>query len=58
MARKKTEGAIEADRVYKVKFRVPYVRGRTRFSPVHSYKIKGSVLSEIPPEAFEFTEAA
>lgn len=58
MARKKTDApaAIETDRVYKVKFRLPHVRGRTRFSPVHSYTVKGSVLAEIPAEKIASAE--
>jgi hypothetical protein len=50
-------GAIEADRQYRVKFRLPHAIGRTRFSPIHSYRIKGKLLTEIPVEKLSSVEA-
>ena len=60
MARKKAvePGAIEADRVYKVRFRLPHTVGRLKFSPLHSYKIKGRILAEIPAQKLASVEAA
>jgi len=53
MARKKADvsgvpQSIKSDRVYKVKFRLPHARGRTKFSPIHSYRIRGAILADIP----------
>lgn len=58
MARKKPDepSVIEADRVYKVKFRLPHASGRMKFSPIHSYRIKGSILAEIPAQKIASAE--
>lgn len=62
MARKKAQavdlGAIEADRQYKVKFRLPHRRGRIMYSPIHNYTIKGKLLAEIPAEKLASVEMA
>jgi hypothetical protein len=53
MANKKPAGgspAIEAEHDYRVAFAKPFVRGRQRFSPVHTYVLKGRVLAEIPAD--------
>lgn len=62
MAQRKKAGepsvpqSFDPDRTYKVKFRLPHARGRTKFSPIHSYRIRGGVLAEIPSQKIASAE--
>lgn len=50
MARKKAEEpiSIEPDRMYRVRFKLPHAIGRTKFSPLHRYTVKGKLLTDVP----------
>lgn len=48
---------INPDRMYAVKFRKLYVRGRDKFSPIHRYRIKGAILADIPSDRILSAEA-
>lgn len=61
MARKKADASgapqtIEPDRFYRVKFRLPHAIGRMKFSPLHKYRLRGSVLTEIPVQKIASAE--
>jgi len=49
---------IDDDADYKVKMKLPHKWGRYLFSVLYSYRMKGKVVKEIPPEKIADISAA
>lgn len=61
MARKATTSPsvdIDADAYYDMKVAAPHVSGRTRFSPLNGYRVKGYILKSIPAHKIASYELA